>query len=317
MLLYDAIKQDGYTIPDCPVFEISNINKWCEEAKGWSEWGENELLKISDAVPPFDDTSTCGFKEFFMEFDVIMNPGDEEASDKMLEANGIPNMSRLKFLFPEIDFPKAATKKYGMLFKPIKKDWGWDIQTAAYKSEEHNGASFVLMNQMSVLGPWAPIIGDPCYIGGIRLTNEGIIVDGGTLTYPDVDRSINIAGGHLPFFWAMSFMQMSSKCITKVELQSPRAERRRAEREGQVPLTKFYVLDVHGLGKPSRVGSKGSEDYKRAFGVVRGSRHKYIGPGPEHLLFGKYKGTYLIPAHTAGSKEAGEVKKMYSVSNPI
>lgn len=362
MLLYDLIKRKLKSeIPECAVFDITNVADFLERAKSWAEWGEEEILKISDAIPPFDDKSIEGPKVFFMEF---MNPGWDEKKNY-----GIP-------------------KKRGWLFKPSKKEWGWEIKYAHCDLYERRDGSIVdgswvrtngdfvfsceRDRQMFVPNPCNPLREKFLYLD-LNLTNDGEIVvtedlkkkvneditndfiqrqilnynklkerltDQGKQIFDDLLKKEAESGAQIVGYnsetvvgqkknetyldvlsqnlteclQALMFMAMHSSCVERVELQAPRYERRQALREGKPPLTKFYVLDVHGMGSKSssKIGSGISSS--KSFAIVRGHRKKYTGPGPEHLLFGKYKTTIYVPAHTSGDKEVGEVKKMYQVS---
>lgn len=71
MLLYDKAKRAGFGLPDCPVFEISNVNAFVVEGLKVSLRGcgsddtalREELFKVENACPPFPT--------FWMEYEVL------------------------------------------------------------------------------------------------------------------------------------------------------------------------------------------------------------------------------------------------------
>lgn len=338
MLLYDLIKQRGYSVPDCPVFEISNVAEFCKQARHWEEWGESELLKISDAIPP-------GLS-FFMEWE------DPEADEKdtVLDAD-------------------VGMLKKGLLWSVAKSDTGkwvckvaefrsciWfnsvhcDAQPRAYMRRSDETELFDMMVQERKLAcegtvadrgkvhdlpeairrfrarcpifqkfHVAPVDGlDPEYLFAFSLTADGqfdlsapYYVSGGV---SNLDRLWwAVSNMLLPCLQAMMFMSMHARSVQKVEQQSPRHERRQAEHAGHPPLTKFYVLEIRGVGQHhTRAVSVGTSG-ERSFHICRGHRRKYTEDGP---LFGKYVGVFWIASHTRGSKDVGEIKKTYSVTVP-
>lgn len=77
----------------------------------------------------------------------------------------------------------------------------------------------------------------------------------------------------------------------------------------------YKVLVIDAMKPKSRSDHESVETgIKRSFHVCRGHLRTYTEEKP---LFGKYSGTYFIPAHVRGDKEIGEVEKDYKiVSNP-
>lgn len=114
------------------------------------------------------------------------------------------------------------------------------------------------------------------------------------------------------FGMASSFM--SCKNVQLIENQPPRHERRQREREGKMPATKYYTLEIEPMKKILRTEGKSEEvGLKKALHICRGHFAHYT---PDKPLFGKVSGRFWIPAHVRGSKEAGEIKKDYKIKTP-
>jgi len=276
MLQYDLIKKRGYVIPNCPVFEISNVATFCEAAREWDGWGEAELNKISDALPPFDS--------FFMEYD---------------------------FAHLYTDAPGSLRPKTGLLWLTAKDSNGWGCQIARYFSDE-SSPSGPLVQMLSDKESDRPNMlkqyvrgTEPNYYASFRISNTG------TFHESDIKSDMScksVSQTLLPCLQAMMFLSMHSKSVRTVDMLPSRQVRRHAERSGEEPPTVFKVLQIGGMsrgGEPTGAGSS------QPFHICRGHRRKYTAERP---LFGKFVGTFWIEHHTKGSKQVGVVDKVYEMA---
>lgn len=82
------------------------------------------------------------------------------------------------------------------------------------------------------------------------------------------------------------------------------------------PVYRWHSLALTGKGYDSTrlLFSPGrrSNDDRNAFHLCRGHWRTY-GENEHGLLFGKYAGTYWIPAHARGAREEGTVDKSYAI----
>jgi hypothetical protein len=92
--------------------------------------------------------------------------------------------------------------------------------------------------------------------------------------------------------------------------QLPRAARRAVEKLGRATF-RHHVLDI---GPTTRIlheeGQVEHAGVARALHIARGHFRHYT---EEHPMFGKYAGTFYIPLHTRGTRQAGVVSKDYAV----
>lgn len=107
----------------------------------------------------------------------------------------------------------------------------------------------------------------------------------------------------------LSFMHC--KNVTRIEnTPDPKLQKAR-QRRNKPPLTKYYTLEIEPMKRILRTEGRSEEvGLKKALHICRGHFASYSEDKP---LFGKVSGRFWIPAHVRGSKDAGEVKKDYSV----
>lgn len=124
-----------------------------------------------------------------------------------------------------------------------------------------------------------------------------------------IDRYTDFLGYLLdPVKLAIGFMHC--KNVKRREAAIPRAERRRAERAG-APTVKFYELAITPMSESS--GGDGTGDGAGvSLHICRGHFATY----DEKPLFGKYRGTFWVPAHVRGRADVGIVHKTYAVEVP-
>jgi hypothetical protein len=82
----------------------------------------------------------------------------------------------------------------------------------------------------------------------------------------------------------------------------------------KAPTIRYHVLEIDPQKTKDRKPSNPeSEGPKKSLHICRGHFVTYTADAP---LFGKYVGTFWIPAHVRGSKEFGIVEKDYSFKKP-
>lgn len=108
----------------------------------------------------------------------------------------------------------------------------------------------------------------------------------------------------------MSWSFMNCKNVKRVENKpSPKVNMRRAK-DGKPPLTKYYTLGIEPLAQILKTeGQTAKNGLVKAMHICRGHFATY----DEKPLFGRIKGTFWIPQHVRGAKDAGEVKKDYRI----
>jgi hypothetical protein len=116
----------------------------------------------------------------------------------------------------------------------------------------------------------------------------------------------------LSLMYALSVANCRNVEATETEPDLSRQQRRAAERKGE-PIRRYYVLAI----KPGRGGAEARRDSTdkapRAMHLCRGHFATYSAERP---LFGKYSGTFWVPAHIRGSDELGVVAKDYQTTPP-
>lgn len=109
----------------------------------------------------------------------------------------------------------------------------------------------------------------------------------------------------------LTFSFMHCKNVRRVENLPDEKLQKARERKGKDPLTKFYTLEINPMKEVLRKeGQVSKNGLARALHICRGHFAHYT---EERPLFGKVSGRFWVPAHVRGSKDAGEVKKDYSV----
>jgi len=109
----------------------------------------------------------------------------------------------------------------------------------------------------------------------------------------------------------IAFMFCHCKNVDLVERLPRRHEQRQATRKGE-PILKYHeiVIDPNRTYANSETVKSSVNKPTRALHIARGHFATY---SEEKPLFGKYAGTFWIPAHMRGNKEFGEVKSTYRV----
>ncbi|MBZ0293363.1 MAG: hypothetical protein K8L99_12420, partial [Anaerolineae bacterium] len=150
------------------------------------------------------------------------------------------------------------------------------------------------------------------YSGDFVLTRDGTILDvddpdwyiylGGDIVYT------NLRGILYPALMSLQFLNCKNVELVDYE-PSPRIKQ--LSEKHRVPLDTYKVLKVNTTRKvyPDREGDDSPSDPKRLH-IVRGHFAHYTDEAP---LFGKYTGTFWIPAHVRGDESVGMVVKDYEI----
>lgn len=141
----------------------------------------------------------------------------------------------------------------------------------------------------------------------------------------------HITGSVLPVIMALSLLQNKDVSVGTISPRKKRKKIKRSTRRARRAAKKiprdssFYehhVIQVNPM-KPGGKGSgqaSGKKRKKAAYHQVPGGFRTYGGIDPvtnekRGLLFGKYAGTFYVPAHERGIRERGTITKEYEVHN--
>lgn len=111
-----------------------------------------------------------------------------------------------------------------------------------------------------------------------------------------------------PVVLAQSFLHC--KNVSLQEGMISRQQRRAAERRGE-PTQRFYTIQIDPMKQVLRAeGQIEKVGLNRALHICRGHFQTYTEEKP---MFGKYAGTFWVPAHVRGTEDAGKVFKDYAI----
>lgn len=118
-----------------------------------------------------------------------------------------------------------------------------------------------------------------------------------------------------PVLFACSLANCNNVRLEEQEARyENRQDRRNAERRGDPPRHRFYTLAIDPMRKSTEGGSGPSTSKGvTSMHICRGHFSHY---SEERPLFGKYSGTFWVPAHVRGISEVGVVGKDYRVKAP-
>lgn len=109
----------------------------------------------------------------------------------------------------------------------------------------------------------------------------------------------------------LGFLHCKNVSVENAPDQRTRQQRRFDERRGIDPVVfKTLVIDPSIGRKATAAERRDNHDPVTRLHICRGHFATYTAEKP---LFGKYSGTFWIPAHVRGSAEVGEVRKDYRV----
>ena len=104
------------------------------------------------------------------------------------------------------------------------------------------------------------------------------------------------------------FQFMNCKNVSLQEnAPSDKFRKARFKRHGVEPV-KYHTIHLDPFGTAKNAGESTGNGFKKSLHICRGHFSTYTEEKP---LFGKYSGTYWIPAHVRGDKEIGVVKSRY------
>lgn len=287
MRIYEYVGRPSTFVP----FDITNVAQFFYE-HDQIEWESGDFHCVA---PPFE--------RFWMEFRIppkmltdggmknCTGGGHCHAAAYWVREDAIPNTVRASLLRTMCE----ETRKKN-------PDARW-VYAVDFLAEDLNGV--VRMMPKDVVGGVA-IAADGSLLGKWFASPQGP-PDGKVIS------SIQ-AGQLLPMLLALSFI--NCKNVARVENRPPRAERRRAEREGR-PCATYYTLSIDPMRKVlTTEGRAGEVGLSRAMHICRGHFATYV---PERAPRGwKLEGPTQVwrSQHTKGKPENGVVKKDYSVEAP-
>jgi hypothetical protein len=111
---------------------------------------------------------------------------------------------------------------------------------------------------------------------------------------------------------ALSFLHC--KNVVQIEHQPDGVINRERKKVGLKPFVRYHTINIEPMKKVLRTeGRIETEGLKRALHICRGHFSHY---SEEKPLFGKYAGTFWVPAHVRGSLDEGLVVSDYNVKGP-
>jgi len=137
----------------------------------------------------------------------------------------------------------------------------------------------------------------------------------GEMTFTTLSEGESTAVFYECFTVCLTLQMMNCKGAKLVDHQAPRAQRRRAEREGRAgEMATWHTIDITPFGRAmSNVGHVGRDGLGVALHKCRAHFADYTkGNG----LFGKHKGIFLIPEHWRGDASQGVVRGDYRLRPP-
>jgi hypothetical protein len=137
------------------------------------------------------------------------------------------------------------------------------------------------------------------------------LMDGGSVIGrpmpPQPETAMVNAAWHLAYFLAILHVK---NIVVEEHVPSVKMQRARCRR-GRPPFVTYKTLRVVSPGSAApRDGERRPPTHSVPFHLVRGHFSHY---SEERPLFGKYPGTFWIPAHARGNSEVGTVLKDYDV----
>jgi len=281
MLLYDLIKKNDPSFPDCPVYEVSNVSDWINAFMKDPEFGsskekQGELMAPVGAFP-LDNG------HFFLEHEISINSLHLfHYLDQLGHHDIVGNAAE-----------EDEVTRFGVLFN-------------VDCFQQHKIVGNIRM-YLGTTDPFAFEI-DVFAETLIRITKFGrsspnsicFDVDDGGLwsesSIPIFNFNSPICAWPYELLVAMQtfqFANLHKRCAVIAEIKPPRSERRRKIR-GEYCRSPYRVIVVQGVSENNKIetlqqvlryGDKGLP-------IKRGHRAVYPGPGPEHLMFGKLGGTF-------------------------
>lgn len=106
--------------------------------------------------------------------------------------------------------------------------------------------------------------------------------------------------------FAIQFMNCKNVSLQE-NTPSDKFRKARFKRHGVEPV-KYHTIHLDPFGAVKHTGESTGNGFKKSLHICRGHFSTYTEEKP---LFGKYSGTYWIPAHVRGDKELGVVKSRY------
>lgn len=104
---------------------------------------------------------------------------------------------------------------------------------------------------------------------------------------------------------------MNCKNVSQIDVSEEMNPPRKTMQRARIPKLVYKVLQIDPFGSTSnRSHNNGDGESSRSLHICRGHFSTYSDQKP---LFGKYAGTFWIPAHVRGSEKHGIVQKDYEI----
>lgn len=182
-------------------------------------------------------------------------------------------------------------------------DDGWKVSCCAWASD--------LQRSIALLPAFADVHVSPD--GTPDWSRSGVVVDPIRVADEDLRRatSANLCEAFATAL--LTFRFMHARGVEVRDAAPPRADRRRAEKEGTPAPVTYKTLDI---GVPTRAlkteGDVAANGIARAMHLCRGHFADYTkGAG----LFGRHKVEVFVPEHVKGRRQKGVVVKDYAVGS--
>tara|TARA_R110000851_G_scaffold151675_3_gene292971 strand:- start:21717 stop:23057 length:1341 start_codon:yes stop_codon:yes gene_type:complete len=120
-----------------------------------------------------------------------------------------------------------------------------------------------------------------------------------------------LVSGVKSLLWSIGFLNCSNVGTVVVKNNSKKKNKKYKKKHGHEPLSYRVVTVSPHLSTVYEHSNEVKNTKDLPLHVVRGHFRKYT---EERPLFGRYSGTFWVPAHAKGSKEHGEIAHEYEVN---
>jgi len=306
LMLIDKLVQEGILpVPD-GILKVHNVDDYLQGMdKSKEDWlYERDILCF---VPPFERTwFEAKGAGFYTELTKLADGGYEVALSMFI--NGLSEEIYPVFdkSLEDIGEPKFLTvNQMSIMAKEEKEQFRLEAKARIEKLE-----SFIKSAKQTRVGEVAKYVfaldGKGGYISHTLKLND-LFRNASAEEKEEIET--HLSGGAVPLvILTLNFLHCKNVSLDENKLPQKLIKARR--KRGKVYVERFYTLSIQSIKQTlkSEGNSKGN-GIRSAMHICRGHFKVFDEKG----LFGKYHGTFYWPAQVRGSKEAGEVKKDYSV----
>jgi hypothetical protein len=243
----------------------------------------------------FKDVQTCDLQKYYCDLDMIKLPFDEfiMKCESQLDHEDKGKIIKLKAEFRSI-FKKSSESEFILTTNIV-----FENQTHpmfVYKFNTKNGKLQFELNKDGHIKIQADCL--------FRCDTENREL-----------KMLEADAVHV-YFSLFSIQLMNCKNVHTEEVDPnqslSRQVKRHMARKNMPPLEKYHVITIDHMKKSNKKEFNGASVNvinHKPLHICRGHFRTYQGKG----LFGKYKGTFWIPAHAKGTKENGVINKEYKI----